>query len=48
MGDDDISSIRLTNKTKGRLNDERRGRETDDTLVNRLLDELVEYRRRCG
>lgn len=46
--DDEISSIRLYMKTKGRLNGERDGRETDDHLVNRLLNELLEYRRRCG
>jgi hypothetical protein len=48
MGDDDISSIRLRIKTKKRLEDERHGRESDDDLTNRLLNELQEYRRRCG
>jgi hypothetical protein len=48
MGDDDISSIRLKIRTKKRLDGERHGRESDDDLINRLLNELQEYRRRCG
>ncbi len=45
MGEDDeISSIRLMKGTKGRLDKERHGRETDDKLVNRLLDELQKLR----
>jgi hypothetical protein len=48
MDDNDISSIRLTRGTKNRLNDERHGRESDEDLINRLLNELQEYRRRCG
>jgi hypothetical protein len=44
MSEDEISSIRLTMKTKGRLNDERHGRESDDVLVNRLMDELKKLR----
>jgi len=48
MADDDISSIRLRRGTKGLLDEERQGRETDDNLVQRLVKELREYRRRCG
>lgn len=44
MSDDEISSIRLKVKTKERLEGERHGRESDDVLVNRLLDELQKLR----
>jgi hypothetical protein len=46
MSEDDISSIRLKVKTKERLEGERKGRETDDNLLNRLLDELHELRKK--
>jgi hypothetical protein len=46
---DDASSIRVFPNTKERLNAERRpdGRvmETDDKLINRLLDELQNLRK---
>lgn len=48
MTDDEISSIRLKKGTKSVLEEERHGRETDDNLIQRLLKELREYRRRCG
>jgi len=48
MASDDVSSIRLRKGTKELLDEERHGRETDDTLVQRLVKELREYRRRCG
>jgi hypothetical protein len=44
MNDDEISSIRLRVRTKERLEEERHGRESDDILVNRLLDELQKLR----
>lgn len=47
-GDNEISSIRVKTGTKDLLNEERQGRETDDKLIQRLVKELREYRRRCG
>jgi hypothetical protein len=48
MTEDEVSSIRLKKGTKALLEEERHGRETDDNLIQRLLKELQEYRRRCG
>jgi hypothetical protein len=49
LAKEDISTIRVSNsKTKPLLNEERNGRETDDDLIQRLIRELREYRRRCG
>jgi hypothetical protein len=45
MSEDDVSSIRLKKDTKARLENERHGRESDDKLINRLLDELLKYRK---
>jgi hypothetical protein len=48
MAEDDVSSIRVKMGTKALLDEERHGRETDDKLLQRLIKELREYRRRCG
>jgi len=46
---EDITTIRVSKlKTKPMLDAERNGRESDDNLIQRLLRELLEYRRRCG
>ncbi|MDP3563822.1 MAG: hypothetical protein Q8R70_04975 [Methanoregula sp.] len=49
LATEDISSIRVSkSKTKPLLDEERHGRETDDDLIQRLIKEVREYRRRCG
>jgi|GEM_PF-6316265 len=40
------STMRAYPGTKTRYNEERHGRETDDALLNRLLDELHELRKK--
>jgi len=48
MAAEGVSSIRVKADTKDLLNEERNGRETDDKLLQRLIKEVREYRRRCG
>jgi hypothetical protein len=41
------TTIRVFPSTKERYNAELRGHESDDELLNRLLDELQEYRKKA-
>jgi hypothetical protein len=44
----DITSIRLHQSTKDLLNEEGQRKESDEEVVIRLINEVREYRRRCG
>lgn len=52
--DDEITSCRLKWGTKKLLDEERclveggRRAETDDEVIQRMIKDLKEYRRRCG
>lgn len=46
MSTDKPSSIRVFPGTKARYDEERKGRESDDSLLNRLLDELQDLRKK--
>ena len=42
------TTIGLTRKTKKRFDEFGVKGETDEELLNRIMNELTEYRRRCG
>lgn len=42
------TTLGISKKTKTRFNGFGNKGETDDELLNRIMDELIEYRRRCG
>lgn len=42
------TTLGIRKKTKERFNAFGAKGETDDELLNRIMDELLEYRRRCG